>query len=152
MTINPFILLGIGSFFALLYAMVIIFGWARTRHNRKILQNGIGLSTVPTMVLDSTISNAPTTATIFSLENNTFLDNGGKPIDMASFNCYIAVGVSPEYPGIKDGDLILIDNKGSVKHVFTLPLRYGLGLRVSVLSASLLHRWWQQRCEAHRLP
>lgn len=121
MNINPYILLGIGSTFALLYAAVIIIGWARTRRNRREIRTKMGISEVPTVLLDKSIENAPETVRTFSLENNVFEDNSGKPIDIHDYRIYVAVGTSPEYPDISNGNLLFMDTDGIIRYVFELP-------------------------------
>lgn len=121
MEINPYILLGIGCFFALLYAAVIIFGWARTRHNRRILQDQRGMTMVPTMILDSNVKNAPSEVRCVSLTANTFLDTSGNPIDIDAFSPYVAIGESDQYPGVKSGNLLLKDKDGGIRYVFEIP-------------------------------
>lgn len=121
MTINPFILLGIGSIFAFLYATVIIIGSACTRRNRHKIQKASGISIVKTIVLDKRIPDAPSHVRTVSLINNTFTDEKGKQINMSSMDACIAIGESEKYPGVKNGDLILFDKSGNMKYCFTLP-------------------------------
>lgn len=121
MNINPYILLGIGTAFALLYACVIIFGWARTRANRRRIQQQKGIDMVPTWVLDPTITTAPRHIKTISLTNNTFVDAEGHNIDPLAYATCIAIGESPDYPQIQNGDLIFKDAHGNIRYVFTIP-------------------------------
>lgn len=121
MNINPYILLAVGSFFAALYAAVIIFGWARTRRNRRVIRETRGISVVPTLILDDTIKDCPDCVTTVSLTANNFIDAEGQKIDMNQYTPFVAVGQSADLPNVVDGDLILKDKSGRVKYVFTLP-------------------------------
>lgn len=118
MSINPYILLGIGSAFALLYALVITIGWARTRHNRRSLQHSLGLSLVPTLQVGPVEHEVPKFVHTFSLTNNTFLDADGHPVDVSRYSAFVAVGRAP---GIDEGDLLLKDDSGQLRYVFSLP-------------------------------
>lgn len=121
MAINPDILLGIGGSFALLYACVIIFGWAMTRRNRRIVRRTEGTSRVATLVLDPSVTEVPQYIDTVSLANNQFVDPDGKSIDIGRYTPYIAVGESSEYPAVKSGDLILVDDTGHIAYSFTVP-------------------------------
>lgn len=121
MNINPYILLGIGSLFALAYAMLIIFGWQRTRRNRRILRSAYGISRLQEWDIASWSARDAWCDTI-SLENNYFEDTDGKIVNPADYDVYIAVGTSEEYPTILAGDILMLDKKrGAVKYVFTAP-------------------------------
>lgn len=124
------ILLTIGIAFALTYALVITIGWAKTRHNRRTLQDDEGyLEEYPTLILDSTIPNPPKTVRTFSLAHNTFLDADGSPIDTTDFDPYIAIGTSTDHPHIHPGDLLLIPKETTssssiisrIAHIIPLP-------------------------------
>lgn len=121
MNINPNILLGIGLFFALLYACVITFGWVKTRRNRHHLQLDKATSLISTLVLDSTIENPPQKVRTISLPNNLFIDSEGRQINIQAYTPYIAVGESDRFPHIQNGDLILKDNNGDISYVFSIP-------------------------------
>lgn len=121
MTINQYILLCLGSFFALLYAVVITFGWALTRRNRRIIQQTNGRSRVPTMILDCSINDVPASVETISLTKNKFIDSDGTAINTADYEPYIAIGSSKEFPYINNGDLILKDKSGEIRYVFALP-------------------------------
>lgn len=121
MNINPYILLGIGSLFALLYASVITFGWARTRRNRRKIQQSQGMSEVSTWILDESIADAPKYIKTVSLTNNSFVDAEGVAIDVSQYIPYIAIGQSKEYPQIQSGDLVLKDKDGVVRYIFEVP-------------------------------
>lgn len=121
MSINPYILLGIGSAFALLYAYVIIFGWAATRRNRRVIQQARAITEVPVWILDESLKNVPVNIKTVSLSNNKFGDSDGTPIDVASYHPFVAIGRSAEYPNIQNGDLVLKDAAGNVKYVFSVP-------------------------------
>lgn len=120
MNINPFILLGIGSFFGLLYAGVIIFGWARTRRNRRILQRQEATCILPTWVLDPSMINPPTSVEAVSLSANHFVDSNGQPIDVSNYSPYIALGESDRFPQIHSGNLVFKDRDGRVCYVFSV--------------------------------
>lgn len=120
MTINPYILLGIGSFFALLYAAVIIIGWAATCRNRKVIFSGDTVM-LPTIILDPTLKNAPGRAKALSLKSNTYLGTDGTEIDFNALTPYVAIGHSTEHPNIKQGNLILVDSEGKWQAVINTP-------------------------------
>lgn len=109
MTINPYILLGIGSVFALLYAATITFGWALTRRARRAVRDEVGLSTLPVFNLAANAVEQGRAATTISLTRNHFEDAEGNPIDPSRFDVYIAAGHSDEYPNATEGDLLLFD-------------------------------------------
>lgn len=121
MNINPYILLSIGSFFALLYACVITFGWRLTGRNRRTLQRDNGICRVPALILDPNIKNPPEYIETVSLSNNSFVDLDGNPINVDSFEASIAIGESSRFPGIKSGDLILKDSDRKICYVFSVP-------------------------------
>lgn len=121
MSINPYILLGIGAAFAVAYAATITFGWALTRRNRRTLREGVALSRVPTMVLDGSITDAPKSAIIVSLQHNVFKSSKGEAINVNDYKQYVAVGTSKIYPEVESGDLMLFDRNNNLKYVFKLP-------------------------------
>lgn len=121
MDINPYILLGIGVTFGLLYAITIILGWAITRRNRRILQEEQGISRVPTWILDNTIKDAPKMSETVSLTENLFKDADGQAINVEDYKPFIAIGESDEYPDVKNGNLVLKDTDSSIKYIFTVP-------------------------------
>lgn len=121
MSINPYILLGIGSAFALLYGLTITIGWAITRRNRRLIHKATGISRIPLLSPGSNIKAAPQYVETFSLTANDFYDTKGDRIDVTKYQPYIAAGESAEYPDIKSGDLVLMDSDHRVKYVFHLP-------------------------------
>lgn len=121
MNINPYILFSTSIIFALLYAIIIILGWRKTCQNRLIIQNRLGIFHIPTLLLDKSIKNAPNSAKCISLTSNKFTDSNGNPLNIDNFMPYIAIGTSSNYPGVDDGDLVLIDSTGKIAYAFTLP-------------------------------
>lgn len=118
--INSYVLLMIGLVFAFAYAIIIIFGWRKTRYNRRHIQQE-GETFLPTLVLDKSIKNTPAVVRCLSLSLNTFIDNKSNKIDVEKYEAKIAVGQSDKYPGIEDGDLLLLDSDGKIVYVFTVP-------------------------------
>ena len=121
MNITPYIFLCVGSIFTLLYAFVTIFGWSKTRKNRRLFQNNGYISELNLYNIESgTVSNQ--TYKTFSLQANHFFSAEGDLIDVSKFNTYIAEGESSTYPGIKSGDLIFLNkNTKEITYAFTLP-------------------------------
>lgn len=122
MSINPYILLGIGSLFAFFYAAVIIFGWAHTRTLRRIKQQAEGLSEVKVLNLRNPVFTTSETIKTVSLLNNIFKDGEGNRIDITKFDPFIASGASPLFPKAKDGNLLFFE-KGTrnLKYIFEVP-------------------------------
>lgn len=121
MTIDPYILLGVGSFFAALYAAVIVVGWARTRHNRRVLQNEEGCSVIHGYSLKENCPNPRISLRSISLSNNIFRDSSGADINPDEFQAYIATDTSPEFPDIKTGNLLFVNSAGRICYVFDVP-------------------------------
>lgn len=78
-------------------------------------------SIVSTYAHDQPAQDAPKHIKIISLTDNTFVDNEGNPIDISLYHPYIAMGRWDEYPGISEGDLVLMNNSGKIVYAFTLP-------------------------------
>lgn len=119
--INPYILLAIGIFFALLYASVIIVGWSITRRGRNVLRSEVGTTQIPLINLESdTVLSS--TMTSISISANKFTDAAGKPLNPTDFDAYIVGSTSPTYPAIARGDLIFCAiGTTTPLHAFTLP-------------------------------
>ena len=121
MNISPILLLTIGSTFALLYALIITFGWAVTRKNRKTYHDAVGYSEVELIDLDSFKPLGRKIKTV-SLQNNFFLSTTQQPIDWKNYNCYIIEKPSPRHPQLQKGDLILTDpSTNKIKYAFKIP-------------------------------
>lgn len=120
-SINPYILLAIGSVFALLYALVIIFGWSKTRHCRRILIRAKATSQIPLLNLD-TGSVLSSTINAISITTNKFTDADGNLLSPSDFDIYIAASVSDKYPAINPGDLIFCAKDTTTPlHAFSIP-------------------------------
>lgn len=120
MSIDPFILLGIGICFALLYGLVITVGWAITRKCRQIIQDKTGTSLIPIKYF--TKENSKEFKETISLTGNQFYDKTGRRIGLSEFNAYIAGDTSKEYPEVKPGNLILIEKDTQIlKYIFDIP-------------------------------
>lgn len=117
MNINPYILLGIGLFFGLLYAMAIIFGWAKTRTNRRIIQELLATSEIQ---LYPPVEGCSGIKTI-SLDANKFVDGNGDAINISDYKTYLASGKIVELPQVKKGDLLLFDKNGKFCYAFEIP-------------------------------
>lgn len=121
MNISPILLLAIGSAFALLYGLIITIGWAITRKNRKIYHDSIGISELELFDLKTFKPIGKKTVTI-SLQNNYFISENDKPIDLKNFDCYIVESTYSGYPKIDKGDLIFIEPKTTIiKYAFKIP-------------------------------
>lgn len=121
-TINPYILLGIGCFFSLLYAGVIIFGWARTRQARRAIQEATDMVRLPLYDIDKEQVIAEQTARCISLTHNQFTDSCETPINISEFEAYIAASESTRYPEIRIGNLLLFNKEtGKLMYAFPLP-------------------------------
>lgn len=122
MSINPYILLGIGSFFALLYGTVITLGWARTRRARRAIADSTGIEELRLFNLATGYPYANLRTRVISLSANRFTDTDGNILDLANFDAYIAQGSSATYPQIKSGDLLLFDiGTTTLRYAFEIP-------------------------------
>lgn len=117
-----YILLSIGSLFAVLYALVITVGWRKTRRNRRMIQIASGVWRIPVYNLESNEPSIGKTAKCVSLTANQFEDEEGRRIDTDLYDPYIAEGKSPSYPQVKAGNLMLFE-KGTrnLKYIFEIP-------------------------------
>lgn len=122
MNIPPVLLLCIGATFALAYAMIIIFGWAKTRKNRRVYQKAEAISILPVLRFDKTIKDSPSSVECVSIENNIFTDPKGEMLNPEDFKILVALGNSPENQNIKNGDILFL-SKGTnkIEYVFTVP-------------------------------
>lgn len=119
--INPYILLIIGIVFALLYTVIIIFGWARTRRARRTIQKS-EVITLPLYSLSRMAPIAGATAECISLTNNRFLDTEGNPIDPTRYDAYIAADTSSSYSAIRPGNLLLFQKGTAIlSHAIPVP-------------------------------
>lgn len=120
--INPLILLGVGMVFSLLYAAVILFGWARTRRARRAIQAGADIQLLPVYLLDKNEPAPQKRAKCISLATNHFVDSQGYSINLSDYDPYIAGSESPAYPSIRCGNLLLLDKETHrIKYAFPLP-------------------------------
>lgn len=121
-TINPYILLSIGLFFGLLYALVIIFGVRKTRRARRTIQQEAGIVNLPVFHLDRNEPSERETVRCISLTANKFLSPEQQPVDPSEFDVYIAEGTSPRYPDISPGNLLMFE-KGTrtLRYAFVIP-------------------------------
>lgn len=120
--INPYWLLGVGGFFALIYAALITIGWALTRRARRIIVQSAGVKPLPGFWLDQWKPADALTSKYVSLTANRFVDNDGAPIDMSLYEPYIALSESARYPQILIGDLLLFEKDSLIlKHAFHVP-------------------------------
>ena len=121
MNISPILLLSIGATFALLYGLVITFGWAMTRKNRKRFHQLNGINEMELFDLNS---GKPVKKYVkaISLSNNHFKDEKGQEIKPDKFNCYIVENESSEFPKIKKGYLIFINRStDKIEYAFDIP-------------------------------
>ena len=122
MNIPPLLLLIVGIIFGTAYAAIITFGWAKTRKNRKKVQEELGITRIP--IWDLTTYHAITEVYVksVSLNNNIFLNKCGERLNPLDYNVYIAKNSSASYPAVKEGDLIFIDKDDyKIKYAFTIP-------------------------------
>lgn len=121
MNISPILLLSIGSTFALLYGLIITFGWALTRKNRKKYHQSVGFNKIQLYDLQTRLPLNKYMDSV-SLSNNYFKDGTGQFIKPDEFNCYIVEKVSSEYPKIKKGNLIFINPEtDKIEYAFDIP-------------------------------
>lgn len=121
--INPYILLSIGLFFALLYALVITLGWAKTRNERRHFQRDAGMSSLPAFLLYKGEPDRQQSVRCVSLTQNKFLDEKGDEIEISAFDAFIAVGKEwRAYPKAKNGNLLLFEKDTlNLKYIFDIP-------------------------------
>lgn len=121
--INPYILLGIGTLFALLYAGVIIVGWWRTRLARQTISEAEGVKYLPVYLLDKNEPAPGKRVKCVSLTANRFEDSEGNPIDITLYDAYIAEGESSRYPDVHEGYLLLFDSQSNqLRYAFATPM------------------------------
>lgn len=121
MNIPPVLLLIMGSIFGLAYGLFITLGWAITRHNRKTYQKECGVDFLPNYNLSVLKEEKLSSIKSVSLYSNQFKDSEGKVINISDYKAFIAIGKSDEYPEIKNGNLIFIDDKGKICYAFEIP-------------------------------
>ena len=121
MNISPIILLSVGATFALLYGLIITFGWAITRKNRKRFHQSVGLNEIELYDLQTRKGLKKSIKTI-SLSNNSFIDEKGQEINHDKFNCYIVGNIAKEFPNIKKGYLIFMNRTtDKIEYAFDIP-------------------------------
>ena len=121
MNISPVLLLSIGASFALLYALIITIGWAITRRNRREFHQSVGLNEIELYDLQTGKPLNKYVKTV-SLSNNFFKDEKGKEINPDKFNCYIVENDSSEFPKIKPGYLIFMNQESNkIEYAFDVP-------------------------------
>lgn len=121
MNISPILLLAVGSTFSFLYGLIITIGWAITRRNRKTFHNAIGYSEIELFDLNS-FKSLEVKVKAISLENNFFVSKKENRIDLKKYNCYVVDVISPKYPKIQKGDLILVEPiSNKIKYAFKIP-------------------------------
>lgn len=121
MNIPPILLLCIGSTFALAYATIITFGWARTRRNRRKYQDAVGISMVPELSFQNK-SLLQTRVKTISLFNNNFEDEMGNLLNPSDYNVFLLKDDSKEYPQVEAGDLVFVSKEnGKILYAFAVP-------------------------------